>query len=109
MKIKMELDGFDELQKELKKMQQAAQELEGKNTVSFDELFTDEFMKKHSTFSSLDEMLDKSTFTVNSKEDFAAIPDEEWDTYVKTTTDFSSWEDMMSEAQGEYVASKLNL
>ncbi|PKR83615.1 hypothetical protein CWO92_18310 [Heyndrickxia camelliae] len=102
----MKIKGFDKLQKQLKQLERNAKELEQTTSVSFAELFTDSFMKTHTSF---DEMLDKSKFTVETSEDFKAIPDDEWDIYVKSNTEFNTWQDMIDQATEEYIVRKLDL
>jgi hypothetical protein len=62
---------------------------------------------KHSRFQSTDEMLAASGFKVDTAEDFAAIPDAEWDQFISQNTSFPSWEAMQGEAAQAWVARKL--
>ena len=103
------INGFDKLIDSLKSLSQKVQELEGTHTVSFDKLFTESFMEKHTDYSSFDEFLKAGNFVVNSQEDFEAIPDDVLYQYVSQATDFGSWEDMLSKATNEYLSSKLSL
>lgn len=103
------LDGFDKMMDSLKSLAQKAKELEGIHTVSFDKLFTESFMEKHTDYSSFDEFLKAGNFVVNSQEDFEAIPDDVFDQYISQATDFGSWEDMLSKATNDYLSSKLSL
>lgn len=103
----MKVTGFDKLGKQLKKMQQAAQELQGTQNVPFDELFTPSFMQKYTDFSSFDELLEKGGFVVNSQEDFEKIPDDVFDEHISKNTKFSTWGDMLDNATENYVAKKL--
>lgn len=102
-----ELKGFDELQNRLQELADKAEKLSGEHEVSFDELFVDEFMTKHTKFSSFNELLDASPFEVNSAEDFEAIPDAEFDQYISQVTNFDSWESMLEEASSGYAARQL--
>lgn len=43
------------------------------------ELLTSAFVARHTQFVSADELFEQSGFKIESQEDFAAIPDEEWD------------------------------
>ena len=99
--------GLDDLQKELSEMARRAEELDGTHEVPLDELMSRSFMQKHSRFSSFDQFLDASPFTVETSEDFDAIPDAEMDDYVSSVTDFDSWEDMLDEATQEYISRKM--
>lgn len=95
------------LQKQLKQMEQNALELDKTNFLSFSDLFTSSFMNKYTSFSSFEEFLEAGEFTVNSKEDFEAIPDSDMYSHVSKTTKFSSWEDMFSKATENYISKKL--
>ncbi|MGG3454230.1 hypothetical protein [Paenibacillus rhizolycopersici] len=107
--MSFKMDGFDELEKRLKKMKKDAEELEGDNVVPFDELFTPAFMRKYTSVESFDELLEKGGFVVNSQEDFANIPDDKFDEHVSKFTNFSTWEDMLDKAQDLYISKKLGL
>lgn len=88
-------------------MQQKASELEKGQELQLNELFTDSFMKKNTKFSSLDEMLDKSPFTIETQQDFESIPDDLWDDFVRENSKFFNWEEMQQEAANIYVAKQL--
>ena len=105
--FKFEMNGLDKLQKDLEKMEKAAKELHGDHSVSFSVLFNDSFMKKHTQFANVDELFENSEFEVKTNEDFAKIPDKEWDEYIKKVTTFENWEEMMSEATTTYALKKL--
>ncbi|MFC8150415.1 hypothetical protein ACFUP3_11980 [Bacillus paralicheniformis] len=100
-------NGFKEFDRKLKKMQQQASELEKGQELQLNELFTDSFMKKNTKFSSLDEMLDKSPFTIETQQDFESIPDDLWDDFVRENSKFFNWEEMQQEAANIYVAKQL--
>ncbi|TWK86587.1 hypothetical protein CHCC20333_3446 [Bacillus paralicheniformis] len=100
-------NGLKEFDRKLKKMQQKASELEKGQELQLNELFTDSFMKKNTKFSSLDEMLDKSPFTIETQQDFESIPDDLWDDFVRENSKFFNWEEMQQEAANIYVAKQL--
>lgn len=101
--------GFDKLEKQLKQMEKGAEELSKTKQVSFGELFTTSFMRKYTSFSTIDELFATGGFKVDSQEDFEAIPDDKLDKYIASSTKFKNWEDMLSEATSQYVAKKLGL
>lgn len=105
--MKFKMDGFDDLNKKLNQMQQAAKEMEKGEEVSFDVLFNQSFMVKNTQFNSFDELLKAGNFVVNSTEDFEAIPDNEFDQYIAKSTQFDNWEDMRNTAATDYAAKKL--
>ena len=102
--------GFDKVQRRLDEMAKRAAELDGKQQeVSLSELLNDEFIAEHSSFASFDELLASSPFKVETKEDFEAIPDAEWDTYIAANTSFESWEEMQQQAAGEYLLRQIGV
>ena len=101
------MDGFDELEKQLDKMQKNAEELEDMDTIPFTELFTVEFMREYTIYSTFDELLEAGGFEVNSEEDFNNIPDDKFDEHIASSTQFNKWEDMLSEAGTHYITNKL--
>ncbi|EOP32238.1 hypothetical protein CN544_19205 [Bacillus toyonensis] len=105
--FKFEMNGLDKLQKDLKNMEKAAKELDGKQSIPFPVLFNNSFMKKYTKFNNIDELFENSAFEVETDEDFAKIPDDEWDKYINEVTDFENWEEMMSKAAGLYTLKKL--
>ncbi|WP_331463459.1 MULTISPECIES: hypothetical protein [Lachnospiraceae] len=105
--MKMKIKGLDELEKQLKQMEKGAKELDGTHSVPFGELFTPSFMKKYTSFSSMDELLNAGGFKVESQEDFKNIPEDEFDKHIATSTNFSTWKDMLGKASQQYAAKKL--
>jgi len=104
--IKFEIKGLDELSKNLDKLTNKLESLK-KQEVSFNELFPSAFMMKYTQFKTINEMVEKSPFKVESGEDFKNIPDKEWDDYVKGKTSFQSWNEMMGKAGEEYLGKKV--
>jgi len=108
--FKFEMKGFDKVHKRLDDMAKRAAELDGKQqTVPLSELLNDEFIAEHTSFASFNELLAASPFKVATKEDFEAIPDAEWDTYIENNTSFESWENMQHRAAAEYLAKQIGL
>lgn len=104
---KFNVSGIDELQKDLQKMKRKAQKLNGTHSVSFADLFTTAFMRKHTRFLSIDAFLKAGGFNASTSEEFEAIPVKDLDAYVKRATRFRSWDDMMDEAISEYALRQL--
>lgn len=103
--MKIEIKGFDSLQKEIRSIEQRVRSLSGK--VSFEQLFTTNFIRRHTDFGSMAELIDASGFSVESQEDFENIPDAEWDVFISERTRFENWEDMLQAAVDEYIEKKL--
>ncbi len=103
----IKVKGLDKLEKELKQLQRNAEKLNQTKQVSFEELFTKSFMQKYTSFSSIDELLSAGGFSVETNEDFEAIPDKEFDEHIAASTKFDNWEDMLNEATSQYVSRQL--
>ncbi|WP_182200079.1 hypothetical protein [Paraliobacillus salinarum] len=105
--MKFKSNGFDDLNKELKKMQKAASEMEKGEEVPFGKLFNKSFMEENTQFSSFDDLLQSGGFEITSEEDFDAIPESELDEHVAKTTNFENWQDMLGSATQEYAVKRL--
>lgn len=107
--VSVKVKGFDQLQTRLQRLQRNAETLSGTQEVSFDKLFTPSFMIRYTNTATFDDFLNSGGYHVNSKEDFEAIPDKEFDAYVKENTKFNSWHDMLQAAAQAYVISQLKV
>lgn len=103
----MTIKGIDEFRKKLNKLQNNANRLNGTRKVSFPELFNSIFMGKHTDHASIEALIEASGYKVESAEDFKAIPDADWDDFIRKATRFSSWEQMQKTAAEEYFAREL--
>lgn len=101
------IEGFDEMKRKLDQLEARIRRVAEKKWISLHELLPDSFMRTHTRFLSAQEMLDKSPFKIDSKEDFEAIPDDKWDEYVRGNTDFSNWREMLSKAAEDMVKREL--
>lgn len=100
-------NGLDQLQRDLRKMQQNARKLSGNRSVSFDKLFTAAFMRKYTKYSSLDALLEAGGFHASTNKEFEAIPEKELNAHIAKNTKFKSWEAMLDEATEQYVLTQL--
>ncbi|MBA7496963.1 hypothetical protein ES702_07572 [subsurface metagenome] len=105
----IKVTGLDKLQNNLKKMQNNLKKLNEKNEIPFSKLFSKTFMLKYTKFNSIQELIDKSEFKIETQEDFKAIPDDGWDVYIKSTTKFNNWEDMLNTASSEWIINNIGL
>jgi hypothetical protein len=105
--IEIKIKGLGEASRQLKDLGRRVQELEGTHEVPMKEVFSSDFMSKYTDFSSFNEMLDASGFKVQTSEDFAAIPDDQWDAFVSARTRFENWKEMREEGAREYIARRL--
>jgi hypothetical protein len=96
--------------KPLEDLARRAQELDGrKQEVPLPELLTPSFLASCSRFQSADEMFEASGFEVQSTEDFKAIPDAEWDVFIRDNTSYEDWTAMLGDAVKARVIKQLGL
>jgi hypothetical protein len=107
--FEFKIEGLDELQRNLEELGDRASQIHGRQEVPLNELLTAGFLAKHSRFLSVDEMFKASGFKVETSEDFAKIPDDEWEHFVQQNTTFATWHDMLSAAGTEWAQKKLKL
>lgn len=100
VKIESNLDGFKKLKEKIKSLPE-------KENVKLGDLFNDDFMQRYTSVSSFDKLFEAGGFDINSKEDFDAIPDDDFDSCIRQHTSFSSWEEMKQKALNEYIKKKL--
>ncbi|MEC5342143.1 hypothetical protein ABRZ24_05925 [Brenneria populi] len=62
--------------------------------VTLSESINSEFLAGCSNFTSLEDMFSKSGFKIETQEDFAAIPDDEWDNFIAANTTYENWHDL---------------
>lgn len=103
--VDIEIKGLDEVQKKLGEIEGRIKSLDG---LSFDKLFNEKFMRRHTEFDNFTDFVIKSKLIppdtkVITKEMFEGIPDEKWDDYIAKTTYFKSWGQMQEIAVKEYI------
>lgn len=91
----------------LRKFGEKIEKIAKTETVSFPDLFNPDFMRKHAKVPTIEALFEAGGFDVNSPEDFAAIPDEEWEANIRANTFFKSWEEMQRTAGAEWVMRQL--
>lgn len=95
------------LKERLADLSRRASELHGQQNIPLSELMPPEFVSAHSELSSLQELFDASPFTICSVEDFKAIPDDAWDSFIGEKTSFNTWRAMHEDAVKEWTRKKL--
>lgn len=105
----MEIDA-DEFQESVEKAleEQSGLRMNEQNEIPFEQLFTEEFMQLYTEFVSFEVLLEASPWKVDDEEDFEAIPEDEFDTYVDEHTDFPSWEVMYQTAAQRFLERQFN-
>ena len=107
--MSLKFDGFDEIEDQLNSLSKKAAALDGRQSIPLSKLFTETFMISHSSFSSLDQLLESSNIKIKNQEDFDNFPEEQLDLVIKEKTDFLSWKEMMTSAGKNYVVTQLGL
>ncbi|MDF9747872.1 hypothetical protein [Natrinema salsiterrestre] len=104
----MTTDGFDDVADDLEKLAENAEELDGENEVPWDELYNEQFMRKHTSFSSLEEFLRDSPWDADSVDELLKLASQnEIDEYVDKYTRFPTGERMQGKAVEEWAAGQL--
>lgn len=101
------IKGLDELQRKLDDLANKAVEVDGSHELSLSELFPDYFMLRFTQFSTMEEMFESSGFEITTQQDFENIPEDKWDIFIETHTQFVSWEEMKQAAANEWVRKKM--
>jgi hypothetical protein len=104
-----EIKGMEELTRKLDDLAERARRLDGSHSIPIPELLTPSFLAGCSQFASVDEMFQASGFKIESAEDFKAIPDSEWDAFVKNQTSFDGWQQMLEAASAAWTQKQLGL
>ena len=104
---KMRFDGFKELQRDLKRMEENARKLEGKREILLSDLCPPDFMRLHTPFGSIGELFESGGFNAATDEEFSSIPTTELDAYISRVTKFNSWDEFLGKAGGEYAMKQL--
>jgi hypothetical protein len=103
----IKITGLDEITKKLEDLANKAGELDGQHRVPMNELLTPEFVSNHTKFANADEMFKASGFKIETQEDFTALPDEQWDEFIRSISSFPGWSAMLGEAGKAWAAKKL--
>lgn len=72
----VEIKGLKEIQKKLGDLSHRAKKIDGAQNITVTELLTPAPLSRCSHFTSVGDVFEASGFTVNSQEDFDAIPDD---------------------------------
>jgi hypothetical protein len=91
----------------LEKLQKNFSELSGTTELMLVDIMDSQFIAGCSQYSSLEELFDSSGFKIDSKEDFEAIPDDEWEAFITSNTSYDSWLEMQKAAVTAYTQKKL--
>lgn len=101
------IKGMDDLEKNIKRLTKDAQTVSGTHKYSFDEIFSEKFMRENSNFASIEDFLKSSPEKISTAEEFEKADETILDTFVSNQTKFSSWKEMLVEAQKALLISRL--
>jgi len=107
--LKVTVSESGNLLKHLRELSQRAQELDGQHEMTLGELMSGDFVAGCSKFGNLQELFNASGFSLETAEEFQAVPDNEWDAFIATNTSYHSWAEMKSAAVREWARKKLGL
>ncbi|WP_186367575.1 hypothetical protein [Yersinia aldovae] len=103
MKSKLTIkSNMPQLEKNMKELEKKPMQ------VTLDESINPEFLSRCPSFTSLDDMLSKSGFKIETAEDFAAIPDHEWDKFISAHTTYDNWHDLQVAALTEIAKKRFD-
>jgi len=97
---KSDWSGLDNLQKR-------AEKFDGNHEVPFNELFNTSFMNRYTSHSTIDEYFEAGGFVFETNEEFENLPEDKLDQHVRNSTNFESWNEMITKAGEHWVAKEL--
>lgn len=98
---------MDKIEKSLQQLSKNAQEISGTHQYSFDEIFSEKFMHENTNFSSIEDFLKSSPENIFNAEEFEKSDETILDSFVSEQTRFSTWKEMITEAQKNLLISRL--
>ena len=98
--------GFEIDMRGLDKIQKKAEDLSGTNHVKLLDLFNVGFMRKNTSFSSVEEMFEKSGLEIHSEVDIKNN-EKAWDEFIKANTKYDDWETLLKAASVEWIKKEL--
>lgn len=108
--MKSSFKGFDKLQKELKRMQRNVNKTmrEFNGDVPLEKLFTTAFIAKHTAFDNYENWLSNGGFVFETQEEYNNLDETALDSYVRDSTCFQSWKEMLDAAASEAITASLD-
>lgn len=102
------IDGLDDLQKDLKQLERNARSIGQRRSIDLYKLLSNRFLRRHTKFSSLDQLFDESPLDVKTQKDLDTLNEQELDEFIRKSTKFRSWEDILDNALGEWAEAELS-
>lgn len=102
----MRIKGAKNLEKQLNKIgDKAKKEIDGK--VSLEELFSQDFLQKHTSFKSCENLMNSLPIEFESQEDLDNMDKSKVDPIIKENTEFDNWDEFSQAAANSYAKKKL--
>jgi hypothetical protein len=101
------INGLEDIQKSISKLQKKNESLDGTNEIPIGELCTEDFIKRYTEFQSIEEMMSAGGVDFKSEKEFQLETDKSWNRFVSKNSDFCNWESMLEEATSQWVSKKL--
>lgn len=103
--VDMDLESWsvDEIMDDLDALTEEGRVMLESRHLPIEELFPQKFMQDYTEFDSILELFDASGFHLESPEDFDQVPDDQWDAFIDSYTDFTDWGEMLQTAMEEWV------
>ena len=105
--MSFKIKGMDGFEKNLKQLSKNAQAVSGTHKYSFDEIFSEKFMRENSNFTSIEDFLKSSPENISTAEEFEKADEAILDVFVSEQTKFKTWKEMMSAAAQILITKKL--
>lgn len=105
----MATKGFGDLSKKLNQLANNARALGNTKSASLTDILTPQFMSSHTRFQTANEFFEASGFKVDSQADFEAIPEDQLDAFVQSSSSFTSWRELLNTAGAVWAKKKLGL
>lgn len=94
-----------DLQKQLNKITEKAKSVvEGQH--SLNDVLNDDFISKHSKFSTLDELLNEAPTKLDTN-NVGGFENEKFNVFISENTDFSSWKELFESGKNDFGRRKL--
>jgi hypothetical protein len=101
--------GLDKIQRQFTALRRRTESLSRQRSVPLRDLLTPSFLRRCSRFTSFDDLCRSSGFKTETQADFEAIPNRDWDAFIRKETSFRTWKAMLDSAAAEYAKGKLGL
>ena len=105
--LNFNVTGMDDFQRQIDAFQRKVEEIHGEHKLS--ELLTPAFLRQYTQFTSIEDLIEKSGFNIESQADFDTISQTERDAFIASHTQFSSWDEMLHKALEEYLRQQIGL